>query len=74
MQIRIIRQTVAQRRTVKPGQVMHLPDSEARALINYGKAEEYKPPADTRPLCDTCGAPFDRRSPRQKYCTPECRP
>jgi hypothetical protein len=54
MQLLITRQTVAQRRIVRPGEVVEVSDSEARVLKGANKATEVAaagkapPPSPTR--------------------------
>lgn len=53
MHVKITRTTVADKRFVLAGQVYDLPDQEARALIQLGKAEPATaeaPPAPAEPL------------------------
>ncbi|MFA5941421.1 MAG: hypothetical protein WC809_18870 [Sinimarinibacterium sp.] len=56
MRIRITRQTVAQKRNVRPGDVVDVPEGEARLLIGGAKAEFFREaaadpaaPASARP-------------------------
>ncbi|MBL0319644.1 MAG: hypothetical protein IPP74_10225 [Alphaproteobacteria bacterium] len=42
MIVEIIKQTMAKGRLVKPGEILELPESEARVLICYNKAKKYE--------------------------------
>lgn len=80
MKIKITRATVAGGRRVSEGSVLDVDAHDGMYLIAIGKAEEVDPVSspvpDLRagPTCKACGKPFEKRGPRQVYCSPECRP
>lgn len=43
IKVKILKQTVAKKKTVRPGDVIELEPNDARFLIHRGKAEEHKP-------------------------------
>lgn len=46
--IRILRQTTALRRTVRPGEVIAVPAADARQLVGSGKAQYHRPADEAR--------------------------
>lgn len=49
MQIRILKNTVASRQSVKIGQVIEVPENEGKFLVSIGKAEKYKGEPEKEP-------------------------
>ena len=66
MRIKITRQTVANKTTVRPGEIVEVPEGEARLLISGRKAEFFRDDAapSSGPFEPRPDAP--RRKPRQK--------
>jgi len=44
-------------------------DKELEAIIKPQQEKAAPPPPDAVKLCESCEKPFNKASPRQKYCT-----